>query len=143
MTPQERAERSSDALWLDDHATRWFGMERVSVAEGRAVMRMTVETHHCNGHGICHGGVIFSLADSAFAFACNARNVPTVAQMNTITFIAPGAAGDVLTAEAREVSLRGRSGIYDITVTRQTGEVLAEMRGHSRAIKGKLFEEET
>jgi len=143
VTPAERAARSSDALWEDDHATRFFGMERISVTEGRAVMRMTVREEHCNGHGICHGGVIFSLADSAFAFACNSRNVPTVAQMNTITFIVSGAAGDELTAEAREVSLRGRSGIYDITVTRQGGEVLAEMRGHSRAIPGQLFEEET
>jgi len=143
VTPQERAERSAQAMWADDRASPWFGMELVSVEEGRSTMRLRVVGHHTNGHGICHGGVIFSLADSAFAFACNSRNQATVAQMNTINFLAPGRLGDVLTAEAQEVILKGRTGIYDITVARGDGEVIATMRGISRAIPGQLFEEET
>lgn len=143
MTPKERAERSAAAMWAGDRASPWFGMAIAEVDEGRAVLRLTVEGHHTNGHGICHGGVIFSLADSAFAFACNSRNVSTVAQMNTINFLAPGRLGDVLTAEAREVVVKGRTGIYDMTVTREDGEIVATMRGVSRAIPGQLFEEET
>jgi acyl-CoA thioesterase len=103
---------------------------------------LRVQEHHCNGHNICHGGVIFTLADTAFAFACNSRNQNTVAQNNMITFIAPGQIGDVLTASAREVSLTGRSGIYDVRVVNQDGTLIAEMRGLSRAIKGQLFDEE-
>jgi len=118
-------------------------MEIVEVDEGRARLQLTVVDHHTNGHAICHGGVIFALADSAFAFACNSRNQSTVAQMNTINFLSPGRLGDVLTAEAREVVLKGRSGIYDIEVSRGDGEIIASMRGVSRAIPGQLFEEET
>jgi len=141
MTPEDRAQKSAAAMWADDNASPWFGMELVEVTEGGATLALTVEPHHANGHGICHGGVTFSLADSAFAFACNSRNRNTVAQSNTITYIAPGRIGDRLTATAREISLTGRSGIYDVTVTNQNGTVIAEFRGHSRAIKGQLFEE--
>jgi acyl-CoA thioesterase len=141
MTPETRAKKSAEAMWADDNASPWFGMEIVEVSEGRATLALTVESHHANGHGICHGGVTFSLADSAFAFACNSRNQNTVAQTNTITYIAPGRIGDRLTATAREISLTGRSGIYDVTVTNQNGTVIAEFRGNSRAIKGQLFEE--
>ncbi|MGR3761820.1 hydroxyphenylacetyl-CoA thioesterase PaaI [Roseobacteraceae bacterium NS-SX3] len=141
MTPQDRANRAAAAMWADDHASKWAGMEITRVAEGEAVLEMTVAQHHCNGHGICHGGVTFMLADSAFAFACNSRNVSTVAQSNSITFTAPGRLGDRLTATAREVSLTGRSGIYDVTVTNQDGQTIAEFRGLSRAIKGRLFDE--
>ncbi len=142
MTPEERAERSAKAMWGDDNASKWAGMEIVRVGEGTATLELTVEGHHCNGHAICHGGVIFMLADSAFAFACNSRNQSTVAQHNMISFIAPGQKGDRLTAEAAEISLTGRSGIYDVRVTKQDGAVIAEMRGMSRAIKGALFDEE-
>ncbi|MFC3614120.1 hydroxyphenylacetyl-CoA thioesterase PaaI [Lutimaribacter marinistellae] len=141
MTPQERAERSAQAMWAGDQASKWAGMEIIRVDEGEAVLEMTVEDHHCNGHAICHGGVIFMLADSAFAFACNSRNQSTVAQHNVVSFIAPGQKGDRLTATAREISLTGRSGIYDIQVTNQDGRQIAEMRGFSRAIKGGLFDE--
>ena len=141
MTPDERAKKSAEAMWADDNASPWFGMEIVEVSEGNATLALTVEPHHANGHGICHGGVTFSLADSAFAFACNSRNQNTVAQSNTITYVAPGRIGDRLTATAREISLTGRSGIYDVTVTNQNGTVIAEFRGNSRAIKGQLFEE--
>lgn len=141
MTPDERAQKSAQKMWLQDHASQWVGMELVQIAEGEAVMELTVKKHHCNGHGMCHGGVIFTLADSAFAFACNSRNQATVAQHNTISYIAPGQLGDTLTAHAREVSLSGRSGIYDVTITNQHNTTLAEFRGNSRAIKGQLFQE--
>ncbi len=141
MTPKERAEKSAAAMWAGDQASKWAGMEITHVDEGAAVLEMTVADHHCNGHGICHGGVTFMLADSAFAFACNSRNQSTVAQHNNISFTAPGRKGDRLIATAREVALTGRSGIYDVTVTNQAGLKIAEFRGLSRAIKGQLFEE--
>ena len=136
------AERSAAAMWEGDEASKWMGFEISSVTEGEATLEMTVEKHHCNGHGTCHGGISFALADSAFAFACNSRNQATVGQMASITYLAPGKLGDRLTATAREVSLTGRSGIYDVTVSTQDGVTIAEFRGHSRAIKGTLFEEE-
>ncbi|MGC1498270.1 MAG: hydroxyphenylacetyl-CoA thioesterase PaaI [Sulfitobacter sp.] len=141
MTPQERASKSSEALWAEDHAAQWMGITVVSVGEGQSELTLTVDKHHCNGHGICHGGITFTLADTAFAYACNSRNQRTVAQHNTISFIMPGHVGDQLTATATEVSLTGRSGIYDIRVTNQDGKVIAEMRGMSRSIKGQLFTE--
>ena len=137
------AEKSAAAMWAGDEASKWLGFIIEHVAEGTATLGLTVAPHHCNGHGMCHGGIIFSLADSAFAFACNSRNQATVAQTCTITSISPVERGDKLTATAREVSLRGRSGIYDISVTRQSGEGIAELRGHSRAIQGTLYEDDT
>ncbi|WP_085307413.1 hydroxyphenylacetyl-CoA thioesterase PaaI [Planktotalea arctica] len=142
MTPQDRAEKAGKAMWANDRASPWIGMQLGEVNEARARMTLHVQEHHCNGHGMCHGGVIFALADSAFAFACNSRNQNTVAQNNMITFVAPGQLGDVLNADAREVSLTGRSGIYDVRVTNQDGTLIAEMRGLSRAIKGQLFDED-
>ena len=141
MTPKERATRAAAAMWSDDRASQWLGMTLVSVDDGTAIMSLTVQPHHCNGLGICHGGITFSLADSCFAFACNSRNQATVAQNNMITFTAPAKVGDVLTATAQEVSLTGRSGIYDVRVENQHGTTIAEMRGLSRAIKGQLFTE--
>ncbi|MEM9584074.1 MAG: hydroxyphenylacetyl-CoA thioesterase PaaI [Pseudomonadota bacterium] len=141
MTPKERAEKSAAAMWSDDRASAWLGMQLRCVDEGSATLSLEVEKHHTNGHGICHGGITFALADSAFAFACNSRNQSTVAQHNAITFTAPAQIGDVLTAHAREVSLTGRNGIYDVTVTKQDGTKIAEFRGHSRAIRGVLFDE--
>lgn len=142
MTPQQRAEKSAAAMWADDQASKWAGMEITHMDEGAAVLELTVAQHHCNGHGICHGGVTFMLADSAFAFACNSRNQSTLAQHNMISFTAPGQLGDRLIAQAREVSLTGRSGIYDVTVTNHKGHKIAEFRGFSRAINGQLFEEQ-
>lgn len=96
--------------------------------------------HHTNGHGICHGGFTFTLADSAFAFACNSYNQVVVAQHNWISFIAPAALGDRLMAQAREITRSGRSGLYDVRVTNQGGKLIAEFRGASRAMKGQHFE---
>ena len=141
MTPDERAERSSQAMWQSDDASKWIGMSLVEVKEATATLELTVEKHHCNGHGNCHGGVIYSLADSAFAFACNSRNQSTVAHHNTITYLAPGFLNDQLTAHAVETSLIGRTGIYDVRVTNQNDDIIAEFRGCSRTIKGQLFEE--
>ncbi len=143
MTPKERAERSAEAMWSGDRASAWVGMEIANVDEGRATLTLQIREDHCNGHGIGHGGVTFMLADSAFAFACNSRNVVTVAQHNTITFLAPVRLGDRLTADAREITQSGRSGITDVTVTNQDGVIVAEFRGASRAIGGQLFEEDT
>lgn len=141
LTPKERAEKSAAVMWSDDRASAWFRMSLDSVDEGTATLSLTVEQHHTNGHGMCHGGVIFALADSAFAFACNSRNASTVAQHNSITYIAPGKLGDRLIAVAREVSVSGRSGIYDVSVKTEAGEIVAEFRGCSRTVPGKLFEE--
>jgi acyl-CoA thioesterase len=142
MTPEERARRAADAMWAQDAASQAMGMALDAVGEGMATLSMTVAPHHCNGHGNCHGGVIFMLADSAFAFACNARNQATVAQHAQVSFLAPARAGDRLVAEAREVHLAGRSGIYDVSVSGPGGPV-AEFRGMSRQVRGQIFEEET
>jgi acyl-CoA thioesterase len=141
MTPKQRAQKAAAAMWDSDAASKWLGMRIVDVDEGTATLDLTVADHHCNGHGICHGGITFALADSAFAFACNSRNQSTVAQHNMISYTAPARSGDTLTAQARELSLTGRSGIYDVTVTDQTGRTIAQFRGMSRAINGTLFDE--
>ncbi|MDA7423666.1 hydroxyphenylacetyl-CoA thioesterase PaaI [Thalassococcus lentus] len=141
MTPQERAQRSAEALWQGDQASQQLGLKIAEVSPGRAVLTMRVEDRHLNGHRICHGGFIFTLADSAFAFACNSYNKLTVAQENQITFLAPGKAGELLTATCTEQALTGRSGVYDVTVTGEDGRQVALMRGLSRTIKGQLFEE--
>ena len=143
MTPEERARRSAEAMWENDDASQWLGMKIVKVGVGSAVLTMGVEKHHTNGHDICHGGYIFTLADSAFAFACNSYNQAVVAQQNSITYIAPALLGDTLTARAVEVSKTGRNGIYDVSVERSDGTIIAQFRGNSRTIKGIHFEEET
>ena len=141
MTPKERAQKSAETMWNNDQASAWFGMRIDEIDEGFAVLSLTVEKKHTNGHGICHGGVTFAMADSAFAFACNSRNQSTVAQHNTISYTAAVKLGDVLTATAKEISLIGRNGIYDVEVTNQEGLAVAQFRGCSRAIRGTLFEE--
>ena len=141
MTPQTRAEKAATAMMANDHASKWFGFNLDQIGEGTAVMSMTVQQHHCNGHGICHGGVSFALADSAFAFACNSRNLVTVAQHNLVSYLLPGHLGDTLTATATEVKA-GRSGIYDVSVSNQDGKVIVEFRGFSRTLNGTLFVEE-
>lgn len=142
MTPQEIAEKSAEAMWARDDASKWLGLSLDEIAPGSAVMSMIVEKHHTNGHDICHGGFIFTLADSAFAFACNSYNLSTVAQQVSITFAAAGMLGDRLIATAREVSRQGRSGIYDIDVRRDDQTLIATFRGLSRTIKGTHFEVE-
>ncbi len=143
MTPKARAEKVTATMMEHDKASNWLGMKVVESDEGRAVLSLEVKDHHLNGHYICHGGFIFTLADSAFAFACNSYNQNAVAQTNDITFVTPGKLGDILTATCEEQSRTGRSGVYDATVRNQNGEIIALMRGRSRTIKGHHFEEET
>lgn len=143
MTPQERADRSARHMWSSDQASQALGMRLVAVAPGAATLAMPVRDDMTNGHGICHGGMIFTLADSAFAFACNSYNQTTVAQQNQITFLAPGQAGDTLTATAREVARTGRSGTYDVSVTNQDGTQIALLRGLARTVPGQHFDEDT
>ena len=122
-------------MWADDAASRLMGITARFVGPGEAVAAMTVRPDHVNGHGLCHGGLVATLADSAFALACNARGVDTVAAGFDVTFVAPAHEGDVLVATARETVLRGRSGLYDVTVRREADEtVIAEFRGRSRAL---------
>ncbi len=142
MTPDDVAQACADAMWADDNATQHLGMVLSDVRAGQAVMTMTVRPEMTNGHKICHGGYIFTLSDSAFAFACNTYNQRVVAQMAQVTFLAPAFEGDVLRAEAREVWRQGRGGIYDISVTRDDGVKIAEFRGHSRTVKGTHLPEE-
>ena len=136
--PEAVAARCAELMWADDEASRAMGMELVEVAPGRAVLRMQVRPEMANGHGTAHGGFTFTLADSAFAFACNSHNRRTVAQGCDIAFLAPVHAGDVLEAEAVERWRRGRNGIYDVTV-RRDGHTVAEFRGRSREIGGHFF----
>ena len=121
------------AMWDADAASRGLGMNLEDMGPGQARMAMTVEPRMLNGHGTCHGGFIFALADSAFAFACNSRGQQTVAQTCTITYLRPAHAGERLVATARELALAGRSGLYDVQVAGQGG-VVAEFRGQSRAV---------
>ncbi len=141
LTPHERARRAADAMWAGDRASQSLGMRIVDVSPGRAVLEMAVREDMVNGHAIGHGGLTFSLADSAFAFACNSYNRSTVAQQCEIRFTAPTRLGEVLTAEAVERSREGRDGVYDVTV-RNGDAVVAVFVGRSKEIRGTLFEEE-
>ncbi|EKE43091.1 phenylacetic acid degradation protein PaaD [Oceaniovalibus guishaninsula JLT2003] len=134
MTPQRLAEACAAAMWKDDSASQGLDMRIVHIAPGQATLTMILTGRMTNGHGNAHGGYLFALADSAFAFACNTYDQVTVAQHCAVTYIAPGALGDMLTATAREVSRKGRSGLYDVRVTRQDGATIAEFRGHSRSL---------
>lgn len=138
-TPDELAQRCADAMWADDVASRQLGMTLEAVASGTATVSMPVREDMTNGHGTAHGGFIFALADSAFAFACNSHNERAVAQACDIVFAAPARIGDRLIAHATERHRFGRNGIYDIRVTRGD-DVVAEFRGRSRTIGGDLVD---
>ena len=125
-------------MWAEDRASQRLGMRLVDVGPGTATLTMTVRDDMVNGHGIAHGGFVFALADSAFAFACNSYDVRTVAYACTITYLAPTRLGDELVAVATERSRSGRTGTYDVTVT-SAGEVVAEFRGTSRTLGGSLL----
>jgi acyl-CoA thioesterase len=140
LSPEDVARACAEAMWKDDEASRGLGMKIVEIKPGRATLTMTVQPHMVNGQRIAHGGFIFALADSAFAFACNSHNERAVATQGNITFIRPGKLGDLLVATAREISRSGRSGIYDVRVT--VGDsAIAEFRGHSRTIGGTWLPE--
>lgn len=133
MTEQETADLSAKTMWEGDRATRDLGMELVSCSRGHAVLRMTVAERMTNGHNITHGGFVFALADSAFAYASNSYGDIHLAAQCHIAYIRPTFKGDTLTAEAHEVSRTGRSGIYDVRVS-ANGKTVAEFRGHSREL---------
>lgn len=135
------AERSAQAMYSDDKASQALGIILSRIAPGEATMTMTVREDMINGHGTCHGGFTFLLADSTFAFACNSYNRSTVAASADISFLKAIAPGDTLTATAREVFREGRNGIYDIAVTDQNGATVAMFRGRSRTIRGTLVAE--
>jgi acyl-CoA thioesterase len=135
------AERVADSMYERDTATQALGIRIAHVGPGYAELAMTVRPDMLNGHEICHGGFIFTLADSAFAYACNSYNLNTVASGCAIEFTAPARAGDVLAARAHERQLAGRTGVYDVEVANQRGETVALFRGKSYRIKGHLIEE--
>ena len=137
LSPQRTAEKVRDGMFHNDRASKWLGMQVVEVAPGSAVLTMTVREEMLNGHDICHGGLITTLADSAFAFACNSYNELTVASGFAVDLLAPGRLGDVLRATCHEVSRAGRTGVYDAEVRNQRGERIAVFRGRSYTMKGK------
>ena len=137
--PAPTPEQVGAHMFAADRASQGLGMRIVAIGAGSARLEMPIRDDMLNGHEICHGGFITTLADSAFAFACNTYDRRTVAQHCAVTFIAPSRLGEVLSAHALEVSRAGRSGIYDVTVTGDGGAVVAEFRGHSRTIKGSLL----
>jgi acyl-CoA thioesterase len=128
------AEAAARALFSTDRASQSLGISLLAVEPGIASVTMKIRPDMANGHGICHGGFIFALADSAFAFACNSHGPATVAAAVAIDFLAPAKIGDVLTAEARERWLGGRTGLYDLAVTRADGTVIAHARGRSHRL---------
>jgi acyl-CoA thioesterase len=139
LTPEEIAQKSADLMWAEDNTAQSHGMRIESVGPGEAALSMVLTEAMTNGHGIGHGGFIFLLADTAFAYACNSYNQRCVAQHCSITYLKPASQGSRLTATAREVRRVDRSGIYDISVADETGTPIAEFRGHSRTVPGSFF----
>ena len=138
--PQALAELAGKTMYERDPASQALGMTLDAIRPGYARMRMRVREDMLNGHGTCHGGYIFILADSAFAFACNSHNFNTVGAGCTIDYLAPGRAGDVLVAEAVEQALAGKTGVYDVVVTDQDGRKVALFRGKSHRVAGHVVD---
>jgi acyl-CoA thioesterase len=135
---QALAEAAGAAMYARDRASQGLGMTLDEIRPGYARMSMPVREDMLNGHQSCHGGFIFSLADSAFAFACNSHNFTTVGAGCTIDYLAPGRLGDLLTAEAVEQALAGKTGVYDIQVRNQDGRTVALFRGKSHRVQGEV-----
>ena len=135
--PQQVAEATRDAMWASDRASKALGMSVLAIGPGSATLSMTVRDDMLNGHDLCHGGLVATLADSAFAYACNSYNEVTVASGFDIHLLAAARRGDVLTARAEQVSQAGRLGVFDIEVANQRGERIAVFRGRSYTMKGK------
>ncbi|NVK44474.1 MAG: hydroxyphenylacetyl-CoA thioesterase PaaI [Oceanospirillaceae bacterium] len=141
LTPQQLAEACAEAMFAKDTATQELEMQVVAIAPGRASITMPVSKRMIQGHDSCHGGYIFTLADSAFAFACNTYNAVTVGAGCTIDYLAPAKLGDRLTAHAVECSRSGRTGVYDVAVENQHGTTVALFRGRSHQVRGTLLPE--
>ena len=141
MTPKQIAEQAGRTMWAEDHVSQGLGMRLLEIDVGYAKLAMEVEARHCNGHQILHGGIMFTFADSGSAFASNSRNQVAVSQHNIITYLASAQIGEGLIAEAREVALTGRNGIYDVRVVNQDNKPLAEFRGFTRLMDAVLFEQ--
>ena len=139
IDPQALAQTVGDVMWSRDRATNALGMQLMTIKPGYALMSMPVRGDMVNGHHICHGGLIFTLADSAFAYACNSYNMNTVASACHIDFLAPGKEGEILEAEAVERSRSGRTGVYDVTVRTRSGTTVALFRGKSYRINGEVI----
>jgi acyl-CoA thioesterase len=137
LSPHQVADRVREAMYANDRAAKALGIEIHAVGPGTATLSMTVREDMLNGHDICHGGLVTTLADTAFAYGCNAYNEVTVASGFSVDLVAPGHRGDILTAICREQSKAGRTGVYDIEVTNQRGQRVALFRGRSHTIKGK------
>lgn len=140
MNKQALAERTAEIIQREDRASRWLGMQLLEVRPGYARLAMRVTENMVNGQKVCHGGLIFSLADSSFGFACNSHNQHALAASCSIDFLAPAALGDELTAEASETAHAGRTRVYDVRVTNQEGTLIAVFRGKSAAVKGTWVE---
>ena len=138
-SPEVIAEEVARAMWPRDGAGQLLGIRIHTIRPGYARLGMTVRLDMLNGHHMCHGGLIFTLADTAFAYACNSYNKNTVASACHIDFLAPAKEGDILEAEAMEQSLSGRTGVYDITVRTRTGKTVALFRGKSYRINGEVI----
>jgi acyl-CoA thioesterase len=143
MNPQQIAEAVRDSMFASDRASQALGLEVIAIAPGTATLTMTVRADMLNGFEICHGGMIATLADSAFAFACNSRDALTVASGFAIDIVAPARLGDRLSAVAVELSLTGRTGVYDVTVKNQRDELVAAFRGRSYRLKGRSVMQQT
>lgn len=137
MTPQQTAELVRDGMFARDRAAQSLAMRITHIAPGEATIEMAVRDDMLNGFDTCHGGFITTLGDTAFAYACNTRNELTVASGLSVDFVAPGRPGDVLVAEAKELSQAGRTGVYDVTIRNRQGLLIALFRGKSYSMKGK------
>ncbi|MEZ2723847.1 hydroxyphenylacetyl-CoA thioesterase PaaI [Pseudomonas putida] len=143
MTEVQLAQACADAMYARDPATQGLGISLLDAGPGRASLRMAVRADMIQGHGTCHGGFLFALADSAFAFACNSYNQATVALGCTIDYLAPALRDDVLTAHASEVSRKGRTGLYGVRIDNQRGELVAMFHGKSYKVRGTVLAQET
>jgi acyl-CoA thioesterase len=133
------ARACADAMWAEDATSRGLGIRLISLAPGEALLAMAVTETMVDWHNTCHGGFIYLLADTAFGYASNSRNARMVAQYCSITYLNPAQRGDRLSAQAVERQRAGRSGLYDVAVTREDGTPIAEFRGHARAIEGTIL----
>ncbi|USG59670.1 hydroxyphenylacetyl-CoA thioesterase PaaI [Sneathiella marina] len=139
LSPEDVAKTVAETMYRKDIAAQHLGIALKEIGPGRAVMTMRVTDTMLNGHNICHGGYVFTLADTAFAYACNAYNQNAVAQSAQINFLKAVAPDTLLTATAEEQSRTGRTGLYDITVTNEQDDIVALFRGNSHTIKGQMI----